>query len=344
MEIEKLFSRQSSKVVWAALTATGEPVLNDDQWLISKDRLQLFDGYECCRIVKAGDLYLRIYCSVSKSHLGNLLFTCRACDASDDSEVFTMTSLKSTTAANCVLDRIGVKTNKKWSGTKFFGFDRKDVQLILSSKKKNILINKNSKQNNIQTNTEVLGNTAHNLHLHENFTWLGVKHLGNIVTGQFSSFFIREYQGKSFQLPDGYISIHAVKCGSKFEEVTCKVKAVGSSPEFTCEIETKSIIFTEHCVSKVVTQVLNFIQCSGKRKWSGYDFFGFYRNDVLKSLYVNTCIMAKRLDAPLQSVANIRSRNGGPTGELKSKQAKDKRNEIINKIVDYTSYGDVTSK
>ena len=45
----------------------------------------------------------------------------------------------------------------------------------------------------------------------------------------------------------------------------------------------------------------------------------------------------------LTDIANIHSRQGGPTHLLKSKQAKDARNEKINKVVDSASFGDVKS-
>ena len=46
----------------------------------------------------------------------------------------------------------------------------------------------------------------------------------------------------------------------------------------------------------------------------------------------------------LKNVLNIRQRNAGPTSMLKSKNAAIARNEKINEVVEFASFGDVKSE
>ena len=47
---------------------------------------------------------------------------------------------------------------------------------------------------------------------------------------------------------------------------------------------------------------------------------------------------------PLIDIANILSRNAGPTSDLKSSKAKVERNKKINELVHSVSFGDIKSK
>ena len=48
-------------------------------------------------------------------------------------------------------------------------------------------------------------------------------------------------------------------------------------------------------------------------------------------------------DEKLRDIQNIRLRNAGPTNDLKSKQAIERRNAKIDSLVEYASFGDIKS-
>ena len=72
--------------------------------------------------------------------------------------------------------------------------------------------------------------------------------------------------------------------------------------------------------------VLEAIGSVSKRNWSGYDFFGFYRKDVMD-------ILSKQ----------VKLSNAGPTENLSSKQAMNSRNKMIDAVVYYASFDDLKS-
>ena len=117
------------------MTSTCVPVVNDYQWLYGygKGKCILFNGYEAARLIRTSNTNVfKVMCKVSKTSLGQSIFTCYAYDI-EGLEVFKMTSLKSTRAANALLDRLKICTNKRWSGANFVVFNRADVNKILQN-------------------------------------------------------------------------------------------------------------------------------------------------------------------------------------------------------------------
>ena len=55
VEVEVTYKGKDGKIFWMALISTGHPIFHDDQWLISKDRCHLFNGYRSVRMVKGGN-------------------------------------------------------------------------------------------------------------------------------------------------------------------------------------------------------------------------------------------------------------------------------------------------
>ena len=103
-------------------------------------------------------------------------------------------------------------------------------------------------------------------------------------------------------------------------------------------------------MSKVVKEALLKLGISSTRRWSGYDFFGITRSDVIsyfeEALHgedVTTSddddVEVKTLPKVLKTVLDIRHRNAGPTSSL-SKRAQKERNEKIHKLVGFVSFGD----
>ena len=133
-------SGEDGSVAWIALLETGVPMYYDDNWICSrKDRFPLCNGYKAARLVKcSGNNIYKEVCSINKSSLGVPIFTCSSHLYNQvdrtfcDDYSYTLSLKKSTTLANTFLKRINAITKKYWSGTKFFGIDRKDVRWIIN--------------------------------------------------------------------------------------------------------------------------------------------------------------------------------------------------------------------
>ena len=89
-----------------------------------------------------------------------------------------------------------------------------------------------------QTQEEVTTPQLSDYHLKEKCSWLRVQSFGEIVTGEFSSFYEREHNGVFYLLRDGYVAYHGVKNkAGNHVLVKCKVTANGTLPLFICEAE-----------------------------------------------------------------------------------------------------------
>ena len=124
----------------------------------------------------------------------------------------------------------------------------------------------------------------------------------------------------------------------------CSLKAIGSVPWFSCTLLDDPKIFESRFPSAVMKDMLKYLNCSIKRHWSGYEFFGLSRKEVASKLVVcpKNKMVSEHNDI-LADIVNIRCCQGGPTHLMKSKQAKDSRHGKIEKIVDFASFGDVPS-
>ena len=74
--------------------------------------------------------------------------------------------------------------------------------------------------------------------------------------------------------------------------------------------------------------MLDGVKSICKKNWSGYEFFGLYRKDVMNVLTEHSKPKSN-FEGPLKDIGNIRHRNAGPTEHLSSKQAMDSRNKMI---------------
>ena len=250
---------ENAKVTWLALTATGTPVFNDDQWLCGKARLQLFDGYTAARMVKFIDIEYRIICSVTTSGLGQPLFSCSAFKEGDDKECASMTSLKCSISSNGILKRLGIKTGKNWSGVKFFGFDRKDVSTILENKLAKV---RNPTQSETIQNepTQVSAPNNSAINFTKCYTWLGVTSYGRKLFGDLEEYYLREHNGLKYHLPDGFISECYVKIDDDHHaKILCKIKAEGPTPMFICQSNDQEVS-SKH-PTNTVTQILKLVGC-----------------------------------------------------------------------------------
>ena len=125
-----------------------------------------------------------------------------------------------------------------------------------------------------------LENAEYNL----NYNWLGVTCFGEKVEGEFELFYQYIQKNKRIYIPDGYVSNWCVKChkdgGIVNKLVNCKVTAQHSIPIYTCTVEI--VKFSSSVISTAVVKALKHANTVGVKKWSGYNFFGFHNNIVVK--------------------------------------------------------------
>ena len=134
-----------------------------------------------------------------------------------------------------------------------------------------------------------------------------------------------------------------------------------AGPEFVCyTLDKNDNNKTIHSCksSKPTTAVNNILKCLNfqkTRNWSGYEFFGFNRSDVIhhlnsanKNEEIDTCLQKKTCvnanNYPeLVKIAHIQNRQAGKTESLFHQKSKNARNETIHNAVKLASQDDVES-
>ena len=116
---------------------------------------------------------------------------------------------------------------------------------------------------------------------------------------------------------------------------------------FKCFTVEEPTISCKHMkCSEVVKQMFKLLNITTKKKWSGYEFFGLTKSDVLRVLIspivecdferdqgnINTDPTDNKIYV-LKSAIQIRSRNVGETSSLKHNKSIKHRNEAIHKLV-----------
>lgn len=357
-KLKEFLQKEKGHVMWLAVTSIGVPVKDGagqipKMWSVTAANIPVFDGYTAARVVRGKEGLYKLDCTVKKSFLGKPTFTIAAyridnecnIDSTKHCEEF---ALYSTVVANNILQKLEVPTPHKWSGTKFFGFDRKHVSEILLN---TVATSQKRRSHNASSDKSQSNSCSSPIpqfsqyHMTEKFSWLGVQTFGKVVVGEFSSFYERYKDGVRYLLRDGYTAHRGVETKEgKHVLVTCKIKANGTLPLFICETE-KQVVETEN-ISKTVTLILNHIGPVGTKNWSGQEFFGFYYKEVFSALSHPEKLNQNRFaeDKPLQDIVSIRHRNAGPTEDFKRKKSADNRNEKINNVVKHASFGDIKSE
>ena len=345
--ISKFITDVKSRVGWLVCVNKGHPVINHS-WLL-RNGLRLHEGYKAARILRGKDdgeeMFYKVICSIEKTALGLPLFRVKAYkrlnnETFSSDEAKNITSMKITTVSRQIINELNVETTHTWSGMKFFGLDRSDVQRLLKSSDTGVnkVIKRSSNEQARSVDVgEIMGAGE------KDYCWLGIQSFGHIITGEFFDSFIKEHKGERYHhIRQGYISHMGVKCSTgEVRVITCRVSTFGPLPNYICESNDTSV--KSECITTAVSQILGSVNAVTKRNWSGFEFFGFHRKDVFDVLKIHDRNTDTFEDERLQEILNIRLRNAGPTDNLKSKQAIDKRNSKIDSIVDYASFGDIKS-
>ena len=308
-------------------------------------------GYSALRKIITESDQFDCFCNVLESGNGQPMFECILKNGED--KIGMSLSMNPTTAAKKILKLANVNFSIK-SGNNFFGFDRKEVIHLMN--------NTTTTNQEITSNYEVVDNdcTLDSAFSSRNLRWHGVVDYGRAVD---NIHFQCKLGSGSFNLHCGYESIRIAKTDNDDEiEIHSKVECENERPMFKVfTIEFPLVSFSNVKATVCVKQMLNFLGIKTNKKWSGYEFFGFMKPEVLKIISIDhinietsskhkkcTAKKLKRAEVkehiPIRYALNIRSRNAGGTSSLINSKSVNARNEAIHELVEYISFGDVKSK
>ena len=310
-------------------------MINDD-WITSGRKFEYRYGFSSIRsIVLDGDnnckRYYNIICTITASNLNKPLFKCAVFCSDIEKAQFIASNL--TLAVRKVLEYLNFKTKKRWNGNDFFGINRKDIPDSDPPQ------HGNNQTDSVNT-VSCLGRQS---------TFLKVVSFG---TPNLHANFQYTVGTKTILLQPGYESIRQIFDKNKNINLHCKIEKTenGLLPMFHCfTTEDKIIDCKATKITTCVKSAFDLLGISMVKKWSGYDFYGLLRMDVVNVISSHPLISTQNekdklfsTDSQiLQSAAKVRCRMAGPTSSLSSKQARNKRNGIIHELVKFASFNDV---
>ena len=279
----------------------------------------------------------KICCKIYSSVLQKPLFQC-VVETDYMSQTFVATN--PTTAMKKVFNYVGAIPNRTWNGNHFFGLHRKDVKLLLKNAPSKIITADSRNPDSVITSKNSKVN------------WMGVITVGDVE----KNIFVKNVGSNKLVIPIGYESVQNIKLNEKIVALHCKVE---DGPQFSCfTLEDPIVRCTSSLPSDAVRKALNKLNITFTRRWSGYEFFGLSRSDVISQ--INSMMNSRNKDVScqrdtnsveqdnnaahkpklLKEVMDIRHRNAGPTSSLCSK-AQMHRNELVHKLVEFATFGDV---
>ena len=261
---------------------------------------------------------------------------------------------------NLVFEYIGQKPKRMWNGNHFFGLHRKDVQMELKSVNTTSDVTPVSAP--IANDTPVTKGAINEdtfeqlLHRKNSSTsWLGVISIGEVKKSHF-----RQVGSQMIFLPIGYVAARtiSVPSASNIDDdksvitIHCKISELNGNINFSCtESMSDRLLGSSLNPSEAVRQTLKKLKVTATRRWSGLDFFGLTRKDVINfvnSKSRNEECPQKDLHSPpnklMKELMNVRHRNAGPTHSLLSEKSRMQRNDLIHRLVNFASFGDVEGR
>ena len=322
----------AKKSIWEGVVDVGHPV-ESDAWFPGKYRY--FNGYTARRKILYLEREYVLTCKISQSTTNRPLFQCIATE--NDVTVSGTTATNPTTASKKILQLINISLSFK-NGCSFFGLDRKEV---------------------IEMQRKVEGKPGNSCDMGQGplcvthavqrqATWFDVANFG---TPNYDPKFSCKFGRSSFRLQPGYEALRCISLPNEKEVILhCKIEeGNANSIIYKCITVEDPIIQCEGPKATVVVkEALRLLGVQTKKKWSGYDFFGFMKPDVLNVLNKPEAKQSKirkvEVDHVFRLGMQIRSRNAGETSSLKNAKSIKSRNEKIHKLVEYVGFGDVKSK
>ena len=320
-------------VYWGGLLTIGKDVV-DDKW-ISSSGLKYRDGYSAIRKVVVSEITYDIVCIIKSSTLNKPLFECQL---NKQDELFVFCAVTPTTAMKKAFSCLDFHCKKNWNGNDFFGLKLKDVESAIAK--------------GIEHISNIIIKQSHpNVAAHSNrqSVFIGLKSVG---IPHISSDYIVNVGAKSFRLQPGYESIRSIETAEGvIFKVTCRIKKGIDGPLFSCSYaEEFNFTSQSYNITESMNLLFEDLKIIPKKKWSGYEFYGLTRPEILTEIIQNnsgqqTATINKKMPpldySVLLDAQNVRQRNAGPTSLLKSSAAQKKRNELIHELVKFSSFGDV---
>ena len=360
----------SLSITWEKVVSVGNYV-DYDGWC-SPSGYIYHEGYCCLRQIKLADVDVvvcyKVKCSILKSSLNKPLFECLV---ENGDVIKRFMSTKPSSAMNFVFNYIGQNPKRKWNGNHFFGLHRKDVQMELSRGVD--VVDASSDVSAASTapianktivnvvSDDIVGqhsdSSTSNHRKNSSTSWLGVISIGEIKEDHF-----RHVGTKLIYLPIGYIAARTISVPSSTSStntadeksiitIHCKITELNGNVIFSCNKSISSeLLGSSLNPSETVRQTLKKLHVTATRRWSGLDFFGLTRSEVINT--VNAALknegVKKDMNSPpnklIKSLMNVRHRNAGPTHSLMSEKSRKQRNDLIHRLVDFASFGDVKGR
>ena len=329
-------SNNVKKILWDGIVDIGF-VEEEDAWFPGKVRY--FNGYTAKRTILYQGHEYNITCKIFSSNTNRPLFECRM--MCDDKLISNFVATNPTTAVKKTLVSADINMSFK-NGNWFFGLDRLDV-----IKMKGLL----RKETEVEANIEKIM-MPNSISATRQASWFGVITFG---TPNYDKKYLCSFGGRSFRLQSGYEALRNMIIDNGKEVIVhCKIDSdIGENIIFKC-FSTDEPVFSIESKrpTELVRMLYAHLNISTKKKWSGYEFFGFMKPDVLNILTAKPTEPSKHsklhkadIDHEVLKLGmKVRSRNAGETSSLKHNKSIKKRNETIHKLVEYVSFGDIGSE
>ena len=115
-------------------------------------------------------------------------------------------------------------------------------------------------------------------------------------------------------------------------------------PFYNCFTTEEPVINVKgNKITNVVQNALKSLGVVSNKKWSGFEFFGFNKPDVLRNLQQKVITFETSKHQILNSALKVHNRNAGPTHTLTGKHIK-RRNELVHELVNFASFNDAACK
>ena len=334
---------------WIGITNIGCNINDNEAWK-TKSGIIYRDGYSAKRRIfdASKDKYHDVTLNIIQSSQGIPLFEARIIE--HNQVLHKVTCTNPTTTFKAVLNHLDVKIKGRLNGGRFFGLLSKEYenQVELSSEQ-------NITEKDIEENSVLQRDILITPAISRNSTWVGVINYGVVIN---DPQYVKNIGSVQCRLQHGYEAIRKIKLkDERLINVHLKIEESINGPLFRAFTLNEPVVACNSLViGLVVKEVFNKLNVVSNKKWSGFEYFGLTKSEVLNVLSTNPIPAGKVNDLDndqrecneqdydiLNDIVNIRKRNAGETSSLCRKAIK-ARNATIHKLVEFASFGDVKSK
>ena len=341
------------KISWRGIEDVGFQVFSDS-WKSENGLVQYNKGFSASREVIVGEeavTYI-VICKILSDNLNKPLFECKV--MKDNNQVGVFRAENPTTAMKSAFTSMRAKPKKRWNGNVFFGLKFKDViaTTLAAPQLNEDMPSAQCCALQAVANVGCYEPTA-------KVSWISMISIG---IPNLNEHFKVNICKKIVLMQPGYEGIRAIQLNGNTHKIHCKIERSrdDTRPVFLCVCDEPRFTKSSESITKVVTMTFKELNYNPRRKWSGYEFFGIMAPERLNLLICpnvdkenmvprlikenSTPLVKKKINSPLvEKLLHNQHRNAGPTSGLCAKAQKE-RNEFIDEIVEFSSFGDVASK